>query len=132
MIFSYLKSSQLGFHILLNNNTAQHLSTQRDPGFPIPHLLFCGEHLFSGSLQDISSFSSNIVGVLLFFIVPNYVNQCSTSLNIQDEYNKSYMTIILSSVVMKIFRGLITVLECHWNCKPSRSKCPIAFHHRFS
>lgn len=132
MIFSYLKSSQLGFDILLNNNTAQHLSTQRDPGFPIPHLLFCGENLFSGSLQDISSFSCNIVGVLLFFIVPNYVNQCSTFLNIQDEYNKSYMTIILSSVVMKIFRGLITVLECHWNCKPSRSKCPIAFHHRFS
>lgn len=87
---------------------------------------------YKASQQGISSFSCKIVGVLLFFIVPNYVNQCSKSLNIQDEYNKSYVTIILSSVVMKIFRGLITVLECHSHCKTSRSKLPIAFHHRFS
>ena len=68
---------------------------------------------YKASLKDTTSFSCNIVGVLLFFIVPNYVNQCSKCLNIQDEYNKSYVTIISSSVVMKIFRGLITVLECH-------------------
>jgi len=56
----------------------------------------------------------SVVTLLVFYcssLYPNYVNQCSKSLNVQNEYNKSYVTIILSSVVMKIFRGCWSVTE---------------------